>query len=265
MNLITSRRFCLLLVALLPIPSSLHAFFDWSVTELHYQYGNLDVPEFAGGGREKTSILTLQHASGWKYGDNFFFIDYVQDEFGRGDNFYGEIYLNFSVNKIFNTNINFGPIKDLGLVLGYNQDDDAEVIKYLPGIRFVLDIPNFTFANLDITAYIDDSNGVSSGGAPRENDSWHANLSWQYPFYLGKAKFSFEGHIEYIDDRTTEFGNEARAWVLAQPQLRYDLGHQLYGKENQLFVGTEYQYWRNKLSDRDTDESVFQALVVWQF
>lgn len=253
----------LLLCALL-FPAPVIAL-DWSVTELHFQYGNLEVPNFAGGGREDTLIITLQHASGWKYGDNFFFIDYVNDEFGREDNFYGEIYLNFSVSKIFDYDIQFGPITDIGLVLGYNHDDDAEIVKYLPGIRLAFDFPGFVFANLDITAYIDDSNGVSSGGAPKENDSWHANLSWQYPFRIGGAKFSFEGHIEYIDDRTNEFGNNASSWVLAQPQLRYDLGHHLLGKENKLFIGTEYQYWENKLSDRDTDESVFQALAVWQF
>lgn len=258
------HRALLFFLLVLHIPNSSHAF-DWSVTELHFQRGNLEVPTFAGGGRERTFILTLQHASGWKFGDNFFFIDYIEDEFGHSDNFYGEVYFNLSASKILNKNITIGPIQDIGLVLGYNEDDDANVKKYLPGIRFAFDFPGFTFANLDITAYIDDSKGVSSGGAPKENDTWHTNFSWQYPFQIGTAKFSFEGHIEYIDDRTNEFGEEASSWVLAQPQFRYDLGHQLYGKENQLFIGTEYQYWNNKLSDRDTDESVFQALLVWQF
>ncbi len=264
MTVLSTLRTCALTFFVIVFPKTLYAL-DWSVTELHFQHGNLEVPSFAGGGHEKTFILTLQHASGWKYGDNFFFIDYIEDEFGRSDNFYGEVYLNLSANKIFNTNITFGLIKDLGLVLGYNEDDDANVRKYLPGIRFALDFPGFSFANLDITAYIDDSKGVSSGGAPKENDTWHANLSWQYPFQIGNSKLSFEGHIEYIDDRTNEFGEEASSWVLAQPQLRYDLGHKMYGKENQLFIGTEYQYWNNKLGDSRTDESVLQALLVWQF
>ena len=254
----------LLLILFLSIPTITQAL-DWHVTELHFQHGNLAVPEFAGDGYEKTFIITLQHASGWKYGDNFFFIDYIEDEFGIDDNFYGEVYLNFSYEKIFKRDIKFGIIDDIGLVLGYNEDDEANVKKYLPGVRLAFNIHGFTFANLDITAYIDDSEGVSSGGAPRESDSWHANFSWQYPFAIGRSKFSFEGHIEYIDDRRNEFGDEASSWVLAQPQFRYDLGYALLGQENKLFVGTEYQYWNNKLSDRRTDESVFQALVVWRF
>lgn len=45
---------------------------DWSRTELHFQYGNLAVPTFAGGGDAEHFIYTLQHASGWQYGDNYF-------------------------------------------------------------------------------------------------------------------------------------------------------------------------------------------------
>ena len=48
---------------------------EWSNTEVHLQIGNLDVPSFAGGGSADHVIYTLQHASGWKYGDNFFFVD----------------------------------------------------------------------------------------------------------------------------------------------------------------------------------------------
>ncbi len=238
---------------------------DWSVTELHFQYGNLDVPTFAGGGHEQTFILTLQHASGWKYGENFFFIDFVRDEFGVEDNIYGEIYLAFSASKILGVDISLGPIRDVSLVAGYNYDDDAKVRKFLPGIRFDFDFPGFVFANLDITGYIDDNEGMSERGAPKESDSWHVNTAWKYPFYIGKAKFSFEGHIEYIDNRRNEFGGRVSSWWLAQPQLRFDLGHALYGRADQLFIGTEYQYWENKLGDRNTDESVFQALLVWQF
>ena len=53
-----------------------------------------------------------------------------------------------------------------------------------------------------------------------------------------------------------------RARLLAQPQFRYNLGKTL-AFDNPLHIGIEYQYWRNKLGDRDTDESVVQLLLVW--
>ena len=48
---------------------------DWSNTELHIQASNLDIPTFAGGGSATHIIYTLRHASGWKYGDNFFVLN----------------------------------------------------------------------------------------------------------------------------------------------------------------------------------------------
>ena len=46
---------------------------DWSFTEVHFKYGKLDIPEFAGGGSVNTDILNFQQASGWKYDYNYFF------------------------------------------------------------------------------------------------------------------------------------------------------------------------------------------------
>ncbi len=57
----------------------------------------------------------------------------------------------------------------------------------------------------------------------------------------------------------------ARSWFFGQPQFRVDLGSLLYNMPGELFVGTEYQFWINKLGDPVTNESALQALVVWQF
>jgi nucleoside-specific outer membrane channel protein Tsx len=142
--------------------------FQWHTTELHYQLGDLSKPTFInGGGKTVTHILTLQHSSGWAYGDNFFFVDYLndteEDGFNDGD-IYGEIYLNFSLNKIFGQRIGLGPIKDFGILAGLNAGKDAKVLKYLPGVRASWDIGGFDFLNSDFAFYIDDSRGVAAGG-----------------------------------------------------------------------------------------------------
>ncbi len=74
---------------------------DWSDTEFHLQIGNLDAPAFAGGGSARHMIYTLQHASGWTYGDNFFFVDIVDSrQPGAPDmDFYSEAYANLSLGK----------------------------------------------------------------------------------------------------------------------------------------------------------------------
>lgn len=234
---------------------------EWSVTEAQLQYGALKNP-FSGRSVD-TTILTLQHASGWKYGDNFFFVDFINDSERDGFNdtdVYAEWYPNFSLGKITGCDLSFGPVKDLGVVAGFNYSADANVQKFLPGIRLAWKMPEDAFLNTDITGYLDIGHG---DGAPPESDSFMVDFNGAFPFSIGGQDFSIEGHIEYIHNRTSSFGT-VRNWVLAQPQFRWDMGKALFNSPKQLFIGIEYQYWRNKLGT-DVDESVVQALLVWRF
>lgn len=260
---------------------------DWSATEVQLQYGNLK-KAFEGGGSgaetDGTSIITFQHAGGWKYGDNFFFIDHLNygktdvedvDGLHSDDEFYGEWYSNFSLGKITGNEIKFGPVKDIGLLAGVNFAAEVDTLYYLPGVRFALDIPGFAFANLDVTAYIqNNSSNAGPGVAIKEdNDGFMIDFNWAYPFKIGNTSWSIEGHVEYIDGVDSEVNidgvgvvpGERESWVLAQPQLRFDLGEAIGGQAGQLYIGIEYQFWNNKLGDKDTDESVVQALAVWHF
>lgn len=242
---------------------------DWSTTEIQYQRGNLKAPAFAAGGdNAMTDIVTLQHAGGWGVGDLFLFVDFLRDNrtdgFNDGD-YYGELYANFSLGKLTGKPVGIGPAKDIGLLAGINKGGDPKVLKYLPGVRLSWDAPGFLFLNTDFTAYIDRSAGVAKGGAPSESDSYMFDVNWAYPFTIGKHSFSIEGHAEYIGKRSNQFGAPVSAWILAQPQFRWDLGKALDEKPNRLFVGMEYQYWRNKLGDRNAIESRPQILAVWRF
>ncbi len=248
----------------------------WSTNEVHLQYGELDAP-FTAGAERDTFIITFQHASGWKYGDNFFFIDHLSSSESSdtggddGDEFYGEWYSNFSLGAITGKSLKFGPVKDIGVIAGFNFAPEVDSLWYLPGIRLALELPGFAFANLDTTAYIHEGDGFIRD----EDEGYMVDFNWAYPFKIGGLSFSIEGHIEYInrdgqtldifEDGSVLVDTQLDSWVLAQPQLRLDLGEQLYGTASELFVGIEYQYWKNKLGDGDTDESAIQALVVWRF
>ena len=95
---------------------------------------------------------------------------------------YSEWYSNFSLGKLTGQKTGFGIASDIGVLLGVNWARDAEVTKFLPGMRLSLDIKGFAFANLDITAYIDDSQGISSGGALEEDDSFMVDFNFARPF-----------------------------------------------------------------------------------
>lgn len=233
---------------------------EWSNPEFQLQIGDLDVPSFAGGGSADHVIYTLQHASGWKYGDNFFFVDVLDSRHPDFQDFdlYSEMYANLSLGKIRGKAIRAGPVADVGLIGGFNWAADANVRKYVAGIRLSLDLEGFAFANVDVAALIDDSEGFASGGAPAEDDAVLVDFNFARPFKIGEAEFSIEGHIEYVGERTNEFGGTVKSWVLAQPQLQWHLN-------DRIALGIEYQFWMNKLGDGDTDENTVQALLVWEF
>lgn len=231
----------------------------WSNSEFHLQFGDLDIPEFFPGaptGSKSTTIFTLQHASGWKHGENFFFFDVISSDSGgyNDTDTYGEWYSYFSFRG--EKGPMGGKLKDVRFITGFNWDPDADVIKYLPGINLSWNIPGFAFLNTDFTLYLDDSVGIAGGGAaPAEDDSWMFDVSWKRPFAGGS--FSIEGHAEYIDGRDNEFGQPVESWILAQPQFRFYVNPS-------LALGIEYQYWQNKLGTQ-TDESAVQGLLVWVF
>ena len=251
------RRIGLAMAALL-CPAALTA--EWSSTELHLQYGRLEVPSFAGGGSADHLIYTLQHASGWKYGDTFFFVDVLDSHEPGFQDFdaYGEAYANLSLDKISGTPIVLGPVSDVGLIGGINWAADANVRKVAAGLRLALDLPGFAFANLDTMALIDHSEGIASAGAPSEDNTFLVDFNFARPFKIGEASFTIEGHIEYVGQRTNELGGKVEPWLLAQPQLQWHVNER-------IAIGIEYQLWMNKLGDASTDENTVQALLVWEF
>ena len=230
--------------------------------EFHYQYGKLTNP--FSGAQEKTSILTVQHATGWSLGDSFFFVDILHDGVQDGFNdldLYGEWYPTLSFSRLSGSQIQLGPIRDIAFIGGINFNADADFFKYLPGARISWQAPGFLFLNTDFTAFIDANTGA---GAPKSSNSFMFDVSWGASFQIGSQSFFFGGHAEYIGGTTDEFGNQGKGWILAQPQLTWDLGA-AFGAANHLLVGVEYQYWRNKLGVHEQDDNVPQLLVIWRF
>ena len=237
-------------------------------TEFQLQLGKLRNP-FAQEDAQKyvtSLVLTVQQASQWKYGDSFFFLDYIVDREIDGFNdrdFYAEWYPTLSIGKLQQAEASLGPISDIAIIAGINMGGDAKVLKFLPGFRASWDIPGFLFLNTDLTAYIDRNLGEEKGGAPKEGHSFTFDVNWAAPFKIGAQAFAIRGHVEYTGSRSNELGVRYDGSVLAQPQFVWDLGQAIADEPNQLLAGFEYQYWRNKLGT-DEDENTIQFLVVWR-
>lgn len=251
----------------------------WSKTEVQLQaLGELELAG-SNGATADTTIITFQHSGGWEYGDNFFFIDHSRYDVNNTatssvadkSEFYGEWYSNFSLGAITGNDLSFGPVKDIGLVAGFNFAPAVDSMWVLPGVRFALDLPGFAFAQVDVTSYIHQGGGNAS--SPEftivdEDSSFMVDFAWAYPFKIASTSWSIEGHLEYIDghQQTNKYvTTELESWVLFQPQIRLDLGDLLGSKAGRLFVGIEYQYWKNKLGEKGTDDNTTQLLAVWRF
>ena len=250
----------------------------WGNTEVQLQaFGELE--QVGTGGTAETTILTFQHAGGWEYGDNFFFVDYSRYSVNNNANFpvtdssefYGEWYSTFSLGAITSSDLSFAMVKDIGVVAGFNFAPNVDSSWLLPGVRLSLDLPGFAFAQLDVTAYIHQGGGSATSPVftvVDESTSYMVDFSWAYPFKIGSTSWSIEGHLEYIDGReqTNNFGTTSlESWILFQPQVRFDIGEAMNFKAEQLFVGIEYQYWKNKLGEKGTTDNTVQLLAVWRF
>ena len=253
------------------------------INEIHYQYGDIMKSNQGGANEAKTNstgIITFQHASSWEYGENFYFFDYLnygQSEYERINSLnqtkeiYGEWYSSFSLSKLSNINFRYGAIRDIGLIAGFNFPVNIDTIYYLPGIRLSLDLPNFTFSNLDFMAYIqNNASNIGNGISIREENSWMVDFNWSYNFKILQSKWILEGHIEYVNgspitiSQNNSITNSKReSWILAQPQLRYDISSSFDIPPNRLYIGLEFQYWKNKLGDKSTDEKTVLLLIVW--
>lgn len=251
----------------------------WSNTEVQLQAGG-EFESAGAPGQSTGTITTFQHAGGWEYGDNFFFVDNSQysGKNGMADSaeMYAEWYSNFSLSAMTGADVSFWGVKDVGLVAGVNYAPEVDSTWVLPGVTFALDLPGFAFATLNVSAFIHangaDSSYAGNFGAPfkiiDEDTSFMVDLAFAYPFKLGSTSWSIEGHLEYIDGRTqvNNFGTtELESWILFQPQVRLDVGELIGTPSNRLFAGIEYQYFKNKLGTKGVDDNTVQFLAVWRF
>lgn len=250
----------------------------WGNTEIQLQaLGEFELP--GTGGTAENTILTFQHAGPWEYGDNFFFIDYTRVAVNDDANFpvadksefYGEWYSTFSLGKITGKSFNYGIIKDVGIVGGVNFAPEVESMWVLPGIKLSLDLPGFTFASVNMTAYIHQQGGDINSPVftvVDQSSSYMVDFGWSYPFTVDDSLWNIEGHLEYMKGRNQTSNisqSKLASWLLFQPQIRLDVGNLLGGKNGRIFAGIEYQYWKNKLGEKGTDDNTVQFLAVWRF
>jgi nucleoside-specific outer membrane channel protein Tsx len=241
----------------------------WQNNSLTYLYGQdfkID-PEIQ-------QTVTFEHASGWNFGDLFFFVDAIKyntdatNGAGDGHTFYGEFSPRFSLGKLSGADLSFGPVKDVLIATTYEFGED-DVEAYLIGPGFDLAIPGFDYFQLN--TYL----RTTDGSRPGDN-VWQITPVWSYTIPVGESDILIDGFMDWVVDNDENSRGDYHANLHFNPQIKYDLGKALKWGEKQLYVGIEYDYWKNKYGIKDggfvsanfvgpTDQNTASLLVKAHF
>lgn len=195
------------------------------------------------------TTLTLEHVSGWKYGDNFTFLDIydlgkpsTQDYyFEWHSRFYGDKLIKLSEdNKVIQhvglaTQINIPPSGNAAYLAGPMIDFKVPGAAFFQTSWMVRNTPNLDGVSLQLTAAF----------------RWWFGKKLEQKNNRGPERRFFVGG--FIDLKSQE-GTEA-AWVIFQPQALMHF--------KQLSFGTELFVYTNKFGVQGKDEVVPQLMVRW--
>ncbi len=212
--------------------------------ELLYGYNYKRGPGFS---ETDEAILTIANASGFTWGDSYFFLDVVDLDDRDGT---GGIHLEWgprvSLLRAFGKPQWQGLVKDIYAIVQADFDNNSFVNKWtrMGGLSLDWNVPNFKFVKTHLQ-FRDDP--TLSGS------SVQFNLVWNSGFRISSQNFSFEGFLDYT---SPEGGGNTN--LLIQPQL-------LWHANKSLALGVEYQYWQNRLGIKDLDEKAPQIMGRWTF
>jgi nucleoside-specific outer membrane channel protein Tsx len=247
----TYRSFAVALLGLCSF-SQVHAgAATFSTTNVQYLVGhNYEL------GDSTRSIITLEHADIWKYGDNFFFVDITNPNrtgTQTPTSYYSELSPRLSLGKIFSgQEWSYGPIKDVLFTSTAELPDSRDAKRtYLYGVAVDFKIPGFVLAQVNYYARNSMDSNIKTGQ--------QVTLVWLVPFSVGVVDFVFEGFLDYAYDVAPQKNN-----LLTQPRFLVDIG-KLFSSAGNLYAGMEYDYWRNKFGIDGVTERCPQAMVKWVF
>jgi len=239
---------------------------DWSDTALSWRYGTRFREPYNPADIKK-HVFALTHASGYKYGSNYFNLDLLQSDRNDPasqdqDEGAQEAYVVYrhtlDLGALSGRPLAYGKVKGVGLVLGFDWNTKNDVgynsrkRMLVIGPTLMWDVPGFLSTGFYLAR---ESNAPSGAFAPisevngrytyRNHPMFAA--SWGIPVAAG---WSFEGYLNFIGAKgTDEVGNGTGAETNLDMQLMFDLGARFGQPKNRFRVGLEYQLWNNKFGN----------------
>lgn len=203
----------------------------WTDTNLSLLHGS----GFKVTGDDATT-LTLEHASGWSFGDLFMFVEYSEfhDNPVQKSSWYGEFSPRFSLSKMGLVTLKEGSfLKDISIATNYERGKGG-VESLLIGAGTSLDIKGFNFVDLNLYARKDTGAGAGFEDA-------QLTLVWSKSLHVSEEVFVIDGFMDWV----VGWGPQESSLHLV-PQVKWDFGRRLGMKNGKLYLGSEIDFWSNK-------------------
>ncbi len=233
----------LLLATLTAFPAFADEFIQWHSTNLQllrgfdYKLGN-----------ENRTIVTFEHANGWRYGDFHAFTDVI---WADGDaTLYSEVAPRFSFSKISGYDFSYGIIKDISLSTQIEKPEH-QAVRYLYGLGVDLNIEGFKYFK---------TNWLLRDNQRLNGTTYQLTLAWNRPFTLAGTQWVIEGFADFAGAEGATTSHQ-----LIVPRFLLDIGDLTGHEAGNLYAGIEWSYWHNKFGVDGVTESVPQLQVKWQF
>ncbi len=239
---------------------------DWSDTSVSWRYGTRFAEPYNPEHISK-HIFALTHASGYKYGSNFFNVDLLQSDKNDPASLTQsegaqEAYIVYrhtlDIGALRGTEMRYGPVKGVGVTFGFDWNTKNDVgynsrkRMLVAGPTLMWDVPGFLNTSILL---LRESNAPSGAFPPISNVNGrytydtHAMLSatWGIPV---AERLSFEGYLNFIAAKgRDEVGNGTGAETNLDMALMYDIGSHFGQPKNRFRLGLEYQFWNNKFGN----------------
>jgi len=285
--------------ALLIFWGEANAVADWQELGVQFYTGNgfkqysngIDMTTGAPtGASSHVDIFQVNYSNGWKYGGTFF---YFQNAFDHGNyRMYTQGWEFLSLNKIFDADLSFGPIKEIRVAPGWqfstskdyyagtnnqgNAGDIGAKVVYpavdtkdiFLGLDFPLNVPGFDYFGITVGIYKDFQRKT------RYVDQPSVNLYYRSTFFVGPTRWKTQGYFQWYGGRNSRENSnyDAVAYFTTQDALLLDTGLLLWDRPDQFYAGVQVQWSHNTYGvktiegvSKATNEFFPQLMFEWIF
>ena len=231
---------------------------DWSDTTLGARTGSTFAEPGINGESISKTIYSFTHVSGDKLGRNLVSGDLLQSDGsdpsvgggGGAQEFYGLYRRSFSLSKISDKPMGFGPVKDINLVgradmQTKNTQFAPRSRKVMTGVSVEFDVAK-GYVEAGLYAYSETNHNGILGKDVSFDGTYMVDVTWMQPFNIG-IPAAWRGTFSHTGPKGKDgFNADTKAESRLFTSVMFDIG-----SKTGLAVGVAAEVWRNKYGNND--------------